>query len=93
VNKNNDSALHLYLSSDNALTTRQFKRGSKMNDQTKLALFDALKAYLFQSSSAMKDSIKALVLDPLLASRVDVLNDALDSARVLLSKVNHHFII
>jgi hypothetical protein len=64
-----------------------------MNDQTKLALFDSLKANLFQSSSAMDDSIKALVLDPMQASRVDVLNDALDSARVLLSKVNHHFLI
>jgi hypothetical protein len=61
----------------------------KMNDQTKLSLFDALLAYLFQSSSAMNDTVGALLLDPLQSSRVDVLNDSLDSARVLLSKVNH----
>jgi hypothetical protein len=58
-----------------------------MNDQTKLSLFDALLAYLFQSSAAMDDTARALAPDPLHAARVAVLNDALDSARVLLSKV------
>jgi hypothetical protein len=63
---------------------------SKMDDQTKLSLFDALLAYLFQSSSVMDDTAKALAPDPLQAARVDVLNDALISARVMLSKVSIH---
>jgi hypothetical protein len=58
-----------------------------MNDQTKLALFDALLSYLFQSSSAMDGTIKSLATGALVSPLV--LNEAIDSAKVLLSKVIH----
>jgi hypothetical protein len=61
-----------------------------MNDQTKLSLFDALLAYLIQSSSAMDGTIKALATGALV-SPLD-LNEAIDSAKVLLSKVFHPYI-
>jgi hypothetical protein len=60
------------------------------NDHTKTIskkLYDALLAYLFQSSTALYETSRALAPDPLQSSRVDVLIDSLDSARVLLSKV------
>jgi hypothetical protein len=56
-----------------------------MNDQTKLALFDALLTYLIQSSIAMDDTIKALTTGALVSPLV--LNEAIDSAKVLLNKV------
>jgi hypothetical protein len=58
-----------------------------MNDQTKLALFDPLLAYLIQSSTAMDGTIKALSTGALVSPLV--LNEAIDSAKVLLSKVIH----
>jgi hypothetical protein len=58
-----------------------------MNDQTKLALFDALLAYLIQSSTAMDGTIKALATGALVSPLY--LNEAIDSAKVLLSKVFH----
>jgi hypothetical protein len=58
-----------------------------MNDQTKFALFDALLAYLIQSSTAMDGTIKALAAGALVSPLV--LNEAIDSAKVLLSKVIH----
>jgi hypothetical protein len=58
-----------------------------MNDQTKLALFDTLLAYLIQSSTAMDGTIKALATGALVSPLV--LNDAIDSAKVLMSKVIH----
>jgi hypothetical protein len=61
-----------------------------MNDQTKLSLFDALLAYLIQSSSAMDGTINALATGALV-SPLD-LNEAIDSAKVLLSKVFHRYI-
>jgi hypothetical protein len=56
-----------------------------MNDESKLALFDALLAYLIQSSTAMGSTIKALETGALVSQ--DSLNEANDSAKVLLSKV------
>jgi hypothetical protein len=56
-----------------------------MNDQTKLALFDALIAYLLQSSTAMTGSINALETGALVSP--DALIKAIDYAKVLLSKV------
>jgi hypothetical protein len=56
-----------------------------MNDQTKLALFDALVAYLIRSSSAIDGTIKALATGALVSPLV--LNEAINSAKVLLSKV------
>jgi hypothetical protein len=59
-----------------------------MNDQSKLALFDALLTYL--SNAALDGTIKALASDALVSPKV--LNEANDSAKVLLSKVIHpHF--
>ena len=58
-----------------------------MKDQTKLALFDALLAYLIQSSSAIDGTIKSLATGALVSPLV--LNKAIDSANVLLSKVYH----
>jgi hypothetical protein len=52
-------------------------------------LYNAFSAYLIQSSAALDDTARALSPDPLQAGRVDVLNDSLDSARVLLSMVIH----
>jgi hypothetical protein len=51
---------------------------SQMDDQTKLALFDALLAYLIQSSTAMDGTIKALATGALVSPLV--LNEAIDSA-------------
>jgi hypothetical protein len=56
-----------------------------MNDQTKLALFNSFLSYLIQSSSAMDGTIKALATGALVSPLV--LNEAIDSAKVLLSKV------
>jgi hypothetical protein len=50
-------------------------------------LYDALLDYLIQSSTALDETSRALASDPLHSSRVNVLKDSLDSARVLLSKV------
>jgi hypothetical protein len=50
-------------------------------------LYDALVAYLIQSSAALKDTSKALALDKSHSARVVALNDSLDSAKILLSKV------
>jgi hypothetical protein len=64
---------------------KRIKTKSHMNDQTKLALFDALLAFLIQSSTAMEGTIKALASGALVSPLV--LNEAIDSAKVLLSKV------
>jgi hypothetical protein len=61
-----------------------------MNDQTKLALFDALLAYLIKSYTAMDGTIKALATGALVSPLV--LDEAIDSAKVLLSKVMHPYI-
>jgi hypothetical protein len=64
------------------------------NDQIKTIskqLYDALLAYLIQSSTALDGTARALAPDPLQTFRVEVLNDSLDSARVLLSKVIHSY--
>jgi hypothetical protein len=58
-----------------------------MKDEAKVALFDELLACVIQSSHAMDDTAKALAPDPLHAARIILLNDSLDSTRVLLSKV------
>jgi hypothetical protein len=58
-----------------------------MNDQAKLALHDAFVAYLLQSSKVMDATARALASDPLQADKVDVLDESLGSAKVLLSKI------
>jgi hypothetical protein len=68
----------------------KIRHNLKMNDQTKLALFDSLLAYLIQSSSAMDGTIKALATGALVSPLV--LNEAIDYAKVLLSKVIHPFV-
>jgi hypothetical protein len=73
---------------DGADFFRRLQTKSQMNDQTKLALFDALLAYLIQSSTAMDGTIKALSTGALVSPHI--LNEAFDSAKVLLSKVIHH---
>jgi hypothetical protein len=60
-----------------------------MNDQERLALHDALVAYLIKSSSTLKDTYHALAQDTLHAARVVELTESLDSAKVLLSKVTY----
>jgi hypothetical protein len=50
-------------------------------------LYDALLAYLIQSSTALDETARALASDPLHEARVELLNESLDSGRVLLSKV------
>jgi hypothetical protein len=58
--------------------------------ESKAALFDELLACVIQSSHAMDEAVKALAPEPLHAARVLLLNDSLDSTRVLLSKVLLH---
>jgi hypothetical protein len=58
-----------------------------MTDEAKLALHDLFIAYLIQSADAMNSTARALVSDPLQASQVVLLNDSLDSAKILLTKV------
>jgi hypothetical protein len=58
-----------------------------MDDESKLALHDALLAYLYQSSNAMNKTARALAPDPLQSDVVVVLNESLNTAKVLLSKV------
>jgi hypothetical protein len=65
-----------------------------MLDESKVALFDELLACVIQSSHAMDVTSRAFAPDHLHAARVLLLNDSLDSTRVLLSKVlNHHPLI
>jgi hypothetical protein len=61
-----------------------------LEEEAKVALFDELLACVIQSSHAMEDTANALVFDPLHSARVILLNDSLDSTRVLLSKVFIH---
>jgi hypothetical protein len=61
-----------------------------MLDESKVVLFDELLACVIQSSHAMDETAKALSSDPLHSSRVLLLNESLDSTRVLLSKVLIH---
>jgi hypothetical protein len=90
--------------SSSAKLTKDFKvikkikklRKNLIKMQTKTIskqLYDALLDYLIQSSTALDDTARALAPDPLQAARVDVLNDSLDLARVLLSKVIFHILI
>ncbi len=58
-----------------------------MDNATKLALHDPFVAYLLESSLSMADTIQFLALDPLNSSRVDLLNDSLDTAKFLLTQV------
>jgi hypothetical protein len=58
-----------------------------MTDEAKLALFDALVAYLIQSSAAMDGTTRAIASGAPV-SPLD-LDEALDSAKVLLSQVIH----
>jgi hypothetical protein len=58
-----------------------------MTDEAKLALHDLFLAYLIQSADAMDSTAKILVSDPLQASQVVILNDSLDSAKIILTKV------
>jgi hypothetical protein len=58
-----------------------------MLDESKVALFDELLAYVIQSSHAMDATVRALAPDPLFIPQVVLLNESLDSTRVLLSKV------
>jgi hypothetical protein len=51
-----------------------------MTDEAKLALHDLFLSYLIQSAGAMNTIARALAPDPLL-------NDSLDSAKILLTKV------
>jgi hypothetical protein len=58
-----------------------------MDDQTKLALFDALLAYLIHSAATMGETVNALAPDSLHAGRVECLNESLVFARILLTQV------
>jgi hypothetical protein len=59
----------------------------KMTDDAKLALHDLFTAYLIQSADAMDSTARTLAPDPLQTSQVNLLNDSLDSAKILLTKV------
>jgi hypothetical protein len=61
-----------------------------MLDEAKVALFDGLLACVIQSSHAMDETARALAPEPIHAPQVLLLNDSLDSTRVLLSKVLTH---
>jgi hypothetical protein len=52
--------------------------------------YDKLVAYLIQSTDAMDATFRALEPYPLHSSQVFLLNESLDSARVLLSEVLIH---
>jgi hypothetical protein len=58
-----------------------------MTDEAKLALHDLFLSYLIQSADAMNTTARAIESDPLQASQVVLLNDSLDSAKILLTKV------
>jgi hypothetical protein len=60
-----------------------------MTDEAKLALHDLFLAYLIQSADALDSTARALESDPLQTSQVVLLNDSLDSAKILLTKVLH----
>jgi hypothetical protein len=61
-----------------------------MKNNTKLALFDGLWTWFIQSYSTMDATAKALAPDPLQSAHVAILTEALDSAKILLSKVSIH---
>jgi hypothetical protein len=58
-----------------------------MTDEAKIALHDMLLSYLIQSADFIDSTARALASDPLQASQVILLNDFLDSAKILLTKV------
>jgi hypothetical protein len=60
-----------------------------LDEEFKFDLFDELLACVIQSSFAMDDTAKALASDPIHAARVALLKDALDSTKVLFTKVKH----
>jgi phage gp36-like protein len=60
-----------------------------MTDQAKIALHDLFIAYLIQSSDAIDSYVRARASDPLQLTQVVLLNDSLDCAKILLTKVFH----
>jgi hypothetical protein len=63
----------------------------RSSDTISKQLYDALLAYLIQSSTALDGTIKALATGALVSPLA--LNGASDSAKVLLSKVIHALIL
>jgi hypothetical protein len=68
-------------------------RSSKMTDEAKLALHDLFLAYLIQSADALDSTARALESVPLQASQVVLLNESLDSAKILLTKVLNRLLL
>jgi hypothetical protein len=58
-----------------------------MTEEAKLALHDLFLAYLIQSADAMNSTARAFESDPLQSTQVALLNESLDSAKILLTKV------
>jgi C4-dicarboxylate-specific signal transduction histidine kinase len=58
-----------------------------MTDEAKLALHDLFIAYLIESSAAITSTSMYLALRPQHSSQAIILNDSLDSAKFLLTKV------
>jgi hypothetical protein len=58
-------------------------------DYKKSDLFNELLACLIQSSLSMDETVRALAKEPLHAEQVNMLNDSLESVRVLLTKVTY----
>jgi hypothetical protein len=58
-----------------------------MTDEAKLAIHDLFLAYLIQSADAINTTARVIESDPLQASQVVLLNESLDSAKILLTKV------
>jgi hypothetical protein len=61
-----------------------------MLNESKAELFDELLACVIQSSYAMDETVNAIASDPVHSPQVLLLNDSLESTRVLLSKVVIH---
>jgi hypothetical protein len=58
-----------------------------MNNESKIAMFDYLVGYVINSSYAMNDTAKILALDPLHISEMNRLNEFIDLAKCLMTKV------
>jgi hypothetical protein len=64
---------------------------TKIDVITKLELFEALLAYILQSSTALDETARALAPDTLESAGFDVLVVSLDVARIVLSDVIHPY--
>jgi hypothetical protein len=59
----------------------------QIENDAKIAIHSTLVVYLIESSATMRDTVDALALDSMQVIQVDLLNESLNYAKILLTKV------